>query len=1428
MTVMQFNVLKMIVSDWYNENRCLTMLKVLFRDTVDIGKLAEITDTIDLLNELVKLGKMSAKDLTLLYDTIRITGHFSLQIKIKETFPLFPDIEEGIISTSFTPHRQKLLKLGKKLTLENVTRIDKLYNTPRKMYTDSWSMIIDLEDRLEISEENMTTFIKSLKLLKLHLALQVLTEVDNGEVSTSETPKSDKGYCGPADGMGESAMSSHQQQPPPARQLLLPQQLQQLQAQDAYNYLVWNQPIPDSSRSAVQGNRPMEGLRRPLPGYCGPADGIGKSAMSSHQQQTPPARQLLLPQQLQQLQAQILVYNYLAWNQPIPDWLRSAVQDNRLVQSLQRPSPDKIIKDYLTRQQKKWYQDVNRMTPAIWHKHYKVDIAEIFTELSLRKSKNNSSCTREKGEPTSLTEVLNIIESEGSCKVLITGKAGMGKTTLLKYITYKWATGDVHNAFAGKLLFLIKIGDIKAGADIVEIIMKNVNTNELLIKNNLPIKAVERFLYNHGDDIVILLDGYDELQSDAKDLINLFKGVELEKSTVVITSRPDNTENLVECCTLHIQVNGFSSRNIKEYINKYFCSTKKYELGKSLLKEFSFHLEDEWEWDGNHNVAFGLCSSPLLLLMICTIWEQKQHFPKDLSDLFTKLICCILSQYESKCNKPDIFPIERIPEQYKLAILLLGECMYEGLKENKLSIDKYVLSKMSKNLHSVELALKLGFVYEDTPFNPGDVREIYTPPHKLISEALAGFYLANQIEKEHLKGDEYEVIRCNKYLNMTRKFTIGFLDDKAGEMLKHWLVMPSQLYSVAQCFNYVKEENEKSVLRKLDENMSTKMKSYCEQMCETFRSVLDDDRSEHLLKLIKKCCVKYKNSLYKLEQKVVSLVDTSSKESLRKSCRRIVLTSVIEQITNDSEAGTQFAVFVLRCISNWKDESLNVLSAEIKYLQINYDCPSLTLHWGFNSSFLIHFLTHSNLSDLFVHDGLLTEDTLSVVIKELHKTNVKLTLKLLSISCTDLRNIDGALLGKLFEIGPALNRLNASNCRLSSDIVRAMITECSNNGCKQLCHLDISNNDLDDALLCDILKMYPALSILKVASCGLSKESLNNMVNEFPEIKLLELDFSRNCLGNLDGETFGTLMKKLPKLRFFGMAHCSISGSIVNEMMKECSTMNVVLKDNMLELDGNDLSDINGKSIAELVRVVHRYFSLHDYFLTADNLQQLFESVDINIKLNWKYLYMSKINLSCISGKTLSCLFNVSPDLIYIDLSNCSLSGSIVNEMMEECGRMNVVLKGKILRLEGNYLSDINGESLAEVMVNYLDRVITMHQKCLFYRPGVGSFIWRDYRLTADNLHKLVESVGENKTLSSNIVDVNLNRINLSSISGKTLACFLKIFPDISHIDMSHCSLSGSIVNEMKEECVRLNVVLKENVLKLKGNDLSDVDAISY
>ncbi|XP_033111698.1 uncharacterized protein LOC117112676 isoform X2 [Anneissia japonica] len=171
--------LKTDVSSWYDShNSSISMFKVLFRNKINNDELSEIKDTMELLNKLECSDNLNTADLTLLYNTIKITQHFGLIRRISKHIPAnsLPDVKKMPIS-EFSEKRQKLMKFGNVLTKKGVRLINGLYNTPLQNYENSWSMIIDLEERDIISEgETMKTFIENLEKLDLPLAVKALNE----------------------------------------------------------------------------------------------------------------------------------------------------------------------------------------------------------------------------------------------------------------------------------------------------------------------------------------------------------------------------------------------------------------------------------------------------------------------------------------------------------------------------------------------------------------------------------------------------------------------------------------------------------------------------------------------------------------------------------------------------------------------------------------------------------------------------------------------------------------------------------------------------------------------------------------------------------------------------------------------------------------------------------------------------------------------------------------------------------------------------------------------------------------------------------------------------------------------------------------------------------------------------------------------------
>ncbi|XP_071943856.1 uncharacterized protein [Antedon mediterranea] len=507
-----------------------------------------------------------------------------------------------------------------------------------------------------------------------------------------------------------------------------------------------------------------------------------------------------------------------------------------------KKSDSKKIKEYLLQRQKKLCRQASKFTPATMHGRYTVDISQMFTDMELLKKRENNKGSK----PTTLTEVVDVISSTPGCRALIEGEGGIGKSTILRHLSYNWATGQSIKVFKGKIVFLLSLRDLEQDDDILDMIVKEIDMKDFSrctqIIKKVPFQNV---LMTHEDNLVLLLDGLDELRFNNPSVISLFRNKYLEKSTVILTSRSESIDEFVKESNVHVRVKGFNDESIGKYIDKHFEYFEEPQLGKSLKKELDIDTRLEtvrptWLWskedDRKHPEAYAMCKNPMLLLSLCILWEDNQSLPENKTDLFKELFRSILNQFNKQENIPKISEFEKTPAKYVNAMILLGKFMYDSLKVNQLSINKTDLTKHS-NKAMVDMALKLGFVYEEAPISKSKFDNIYMPPHKLIVESLVGFYLCKLCESEGIENecsdvrtlltplndDEWEVIRESEHLYRATEFAIGFLGDKAGGFLKHWVTNSLSKYRyLLRNLNFVKKEHKDAVVNILINYMTSK------------------------------------------------------------------------------------------------------------------------------------------------------------------------------------------------------------------------------------------------------------------------------------------------------------------------------------------------------------------------------------------------------------------------------------------------------------------------------------------------------------------------------------------------------------------------------------------------------------------------------
>ena len=160
----------------------------------------------------------------------------------------------------------------------------------------------------------------------------------------------------------------------------------------------------------------------------------------------------------------------------------------------------------------------------------------------------------------SLDEVVNSVK-EGS-RILIEGRPGVGKTTLLRHIAKQWAERKYFQNFP--LVVLVFLGHTPSSR------VTNLDSMLEYHSHGYPDTAnVARELgHTGGKGICFLLDALDEYLPQEGDFIHqLIKSQTLPDAAMIVTSRPYASYHLQQHFAKKIEVVGFVEHQIQQYIS---------------------------------------------------------------------------------------------------------------------------------------------------------------------------------------------------------------------------------------------------------------------------------------------------------------------------------------------------------------------------------------------------------------------------------------------------------------------------------------------------------------------------------------------------------------------------------------------------------------------------------------------------------------------------------------------------------------------------------------------------------------------------------------------------------------------------------------------------------------------------------------------
>ena len=462
--------------------------------------------------------------------------------------------------------------------------------------------------------------------------------------------------------------------------------------------------------------------------------------------------------------------------QDIEETLRAETDDSTSTPPQQESSFNKKLRDwyaesplpyYFDPQCYKWMPNVSKkyIHPDIISKEEQEKKRDSQKEANLRGERwritekhsgtleEDSSDTegRDGGDTVELEELLEA-RSGTKCKcVLVEGGPGMGKSTLAWQVCHHWGIRELYSQYSTVLFLPLRDNEVQQA--------KQVEDLFLYLEDKQAREEMKREI-GDGKDTLVILDGLDELPgqllSKRSIFTDLLSGKVLSECTILVTSRPSATQQLLRCwkrrVSKHYIICGFNEGNIEEYTESI--------LSGEQLTDFQKHLSI-------HPHIQAIMYVPLNSAIVMAVYLQYKQLPKTLTELYKALVETILSQYMD--DNPELCGEEELlraidldlPKSVHSHFIDLCKIAFDTLCRQKLM---FTDKTMPKVLHDLGFTDSVPGLYMHKSCS-------YNFLHLSIQEFLAACYVSLLSPQEH----EQLLLRSHRehHLRNMMKFVAG-------------------------------------------------------------------------------------------------------------------------------------------------------------------------------------------------------------------------------------------------------------------------------------------------------------------------------------------------------------------------------------------------------------------------------------------------------------------------------------------------------------------------------------------------------------------------------------------------------------------------------------------------------------------------------
>ena len=336
-----------------------------------------------------------------------------------------------------------------------------------------------------------------------------------------------------------------------------------------------------------------------------------------------------------------------------------------------------------------------------------------------------------------IDQILEPVKGQNKPRLfLMEGAPGIGKSTLAWELCRKWEELSCMQQYSLVVLLRLREQRVQQISEVSHLFISYESKH----KKSL----VEEVSESQGSGALFILDGFDELPKTLQKvgfLLDLIRGNVLPASTVLVTSRPSATAQLLTSCSpKHIEILGFTQESVKAYASSIFSSEP--EKLKKFLDSIS----------ASENPAINsLMYVPLNAAIIVQIYldcKSDALLPHTLTELYT-LLCLTILNRDLKIR---VDKFEDLPADLHKQFLHLSQIAFEGILKEEIIF------------HSLPPGLvHFGFLDAVSALYGGG-RVSYNFLHLTLQEFLAAYHISHlgssglEVFKQHGKDKRWNVV----------------------------------------------------------------------------------------------------------------------------------------------------------------------------------------------------------------------------------------------------------------------------------------------------------------------------------------------------------------------------------------------------------------------------------------------------------------------------------------------------------------------------------------------------------------------------------------------------------------------------------------------------------------------------------------------